>query len=148
VKFSLLIFLILTLSSCSSVKFETNVNCSPRALEYLQSDIKKKNDSNVTEALNSQNIIHSLELMKYISSTVLNCYQTLVNEGHSDEYHVCAVVSINDKRKISFIDVDDHNAELNPDLKKCIMKTIETSDTSKIQSATLVQPINLYARRH
>jgi hypothetical protein len=85
--------------------------------------------------------------MKSISLNAQKCYQSVIDRGNAEEYYVCAVITINDKRKISFIDVDDHSTALDTELKKCIIKSIEDSDVSKIQSVTYTQPFHLHAIR-
>jgi hypothetical protein len=135
---------VIILSACSTTKFDEKINCSPKALHHLRND---NNNPKLSEKIKSNNLANGSAVMKFISNGVQNCYQQMLNQGDIEQYNVCAVVSINEQGKISFIDVDDHSKTLNQELWTCMMKTIQEADFSKIQSATLVQPFNLYPRK-
>ena len=143
----LFLFSLLILTACSTTEFNRNVNCSTRALAYLDSETNKKIDTNMSESLKEQNYTNSIELMNSLTAEIKKCYQEKMDEGLREEYRTCVVVSIDEKRKISFLDVDDRSKVFNSDLKACIVKIIESSDTSKIQSTTLVQPFNFNSVR-
>lgn len=143
-KLFLLLGIVFVLSACSTTKFDEKVNCSPRALSYIYNENK---NVKLSEDIKSNNLSYGIELIKNISSDVQNCYQNMLNQGLVEQYVVCAVIGINEIGKISFIDVDDHSKTLNKELRTCMMKSIQSLDFSKIQSATLIQPFNLYPQR-
>lgn len=132
---------VLFLSACSTTKFDKNVNCSPRALSYLNNDTKSN------ENAKSQKYEDGLKLMKTMSPDLQKCYQEMLDSGTIEQYNLCTVININEKGKISFIDIDDHSTTLNPSFYKCVVKKFEAFDFSKFQSATIVTPFSFYSRK-
>lgn len=149
-KILLLIFFTLTVSACSTAKFDKNVNCSPRALNFLNNEIHdgpndiKLGEDNINKSFNA-----TKEIMTNISSDLHKCYQDSLDKGFVEQYNVCVVLKLDEKGKILFLDVDDHNKTINLELQNCFVKKLESTDFSKLKNktTTVVQPYNLYPSR-
>jgi hypothetical protein len=53
----------------------------------------------LSDIMKSQNYTNGLELMKSISLNTQTCYQSMIDRGNAEEYYVCAVITVNDKKK-------------------------------------------------
>ena len=141
--FNIIIFT-LSLTACSTMKFDKNINCSPRALNYLNreaTDTSLENGSKLqkTEALRA--------IMKSITGDLQKCYQDYINRGQDEKYAICLVMNIDNYGNRAFLDIDDHSRILDPELHQCLLRNVETTDFSKVKSATVIQPLLLHGKR-
>lgn len=133
-----LLLIIFMFSFACTTSFRQERNCSAKALAFMESDFK------VNEKLIEQNKKNGIEWMAKLTPEIKKCYYSTMDAGAREEYHACAVIGVDEKSKIKFLDVDDKSKNFNSELKTCITKLIESADLKYIQSTIIVQPINLY----
>ena len=70
------------------------------------------------------------------------CFYDSKNKYESS-FNVCPVISTDQKGRLIFIDVEDNNNRLPPELKTCLIDEFSKGDYTSLPSKTFGQPLTL-----
>lgn len=145
---------LLSLASCSSneVKFDYEKHCAPEALKQIDGELsivslnkKKKRGAITKKELEKLNLYTALgrDFNNILQPQFFECVAEYEMAGYRGSFAVCSVVVTDQKGKISFLSVDDAYNKLNPGLKSCLTKSLQSFNFSKYPGITITQPINV-----
>lgn len=102
-----------------SITFSDKKNCSPKAYDYINKrDVEREKKITLYEYNQLQTRIVDFFVEK--ENDLQSCYIDT-----SNEYYACAVVGINSRGKVEFIDVSDEVNKLNMTIKECVTKKLQ-----------------------
>lgn len=94
--------------------FSDKKNCAPKAYEMMKKRDEAR-EKRITLYEYNQLQTRIVDFLVEKEDDLQSCYK---NKEH--EYYACAIVSINSKAKIDFLDVSDEVNKLDPEIKTCL----------------------------
>jgi prolyl-tRNA synthetase len=111
-----------------SLSFHEKRNCSPKAYEYLNKRDEAR-EKKITLYEYNQLQTRTVDFFIEKEADLQSCYK-----DSSREYYACAVVGINSKAKIEFLDVADEVNKLSPELKNCLEKKLQSYNYKSLKA--------------
>lgn len=147
----LLMSILILVSSCSSVDkdFSYKDHCSKESYARVKkvNDLVKKQRRGEASKLEEEIITHTKMLNREYENTLkplmFECLAEAESEGNKQIYSICTVAEVNLQGKLSFLYIDDTANFLEPKLKQCLMKRMQSFDYSKYPGVTAVQAITM-----
>lgn len=132
------LLVLITITSCAyfqpipepkvPLTFRDKKNCSPKAFEYVN---KRDEAREKTITLYEYNQLQTRTVDFFVEkeADLQSCYT-----DKSKEYYACAIVGINSKAKIEFIDVSDEVNKLDVGIKDCLVKKLTGYDYKSLKA--------------
>ncbi|MBC7427177.1 MAG: hypothetical protein H7336_01115 [Bacteriovorax sp.] len=134
--------LLTTLASCSlfrptpevvvakPLSFHDKKNCSTKAYAYVNKRDEAR-EKKITLYEHNQLQIRTVDYLVEKEADLQSCYT-----DKSREFYACAVVGINSKAKVEFLDVSDEVNKLDANLKNCLEKKLQSYNYKALKAKT------------
>ncbi len=99
--------------------FRDKKNCAPKAYEYVNKRDEAR-EKKITLYEYNQLQTRTVDFFVEKEADLQSCYKDT-----SKEYYACAIVGINSKAKVEFLDVSDEVNKLDGELRDCLVKKLQ-----------------------
>ena len=138
-------------SACSTTDevFSYKNHCTGESYKRIKTvnELEKKQRRGEASKLETE-IIKRTRMFSRESETTLKplmfeCLAEAERMGNRKIYSICAVAEVDLKGKLSFLEVDDKEQTLEPQLKKCLTEQMQSFDYTRYPGVIAVQAINM-----
>ena len=145
------IILALSVTACSTTDeaFSYKNHCSGEAYKRIKTvnELEKKQRRGEASKLETEIIkrtrVFSRESETTLKPLMFECLAEAERMGNRKIYNICAVAEVDLKGKLSFLEVEDKEQIIEPQLKKCLTEQMQNFDYNKYPGVIAVQAINM-----